>query len=188
MGLAFMASMLSPSRGLLFFAPVVIAAVVVGARSSNVAKTFAAAIFGQLVLYAAFHKWWGGVAFGPRLAAIPVWASCFVLFGLAPSAAKRTVTLAAAVTIAVGLIGLYGYDPRKWDLRVAIDREPARVWWVRDSVLPASLRPLPEGAAEIVDSPAGPFTYCVDRTFSYKRTSNSSGRLSRELPTQSPGI
>ncbi len=188
-GLAFAALLVSPNRGLLVFAPIVIVAVVAGARSTNRAKFLSAALLVQLVVYAAFYKWWGGVAFGPRLAAIPTWASCFVLFGLvAPTAVSRRLAAPAAIlTIAVGLIGLYRYDPRKWDLRVNVDERPAAVWSITDSVVAASLRPLPEGWPEIVDSPQGPFAYCVDRTFSQRPTGNLSATPPSEESSQSAG-
>ena len=190
MSLAFSALLLSPSRGLLVFAPIVVVAIATGARSTDEAKVLSASLLVQLVVYAAFYKWWGGVAFGPRLAAIPVWASCFVLFGwVAPTAVpKRLATLAATITITVGLIGLYGYDPRKWDLRVNIDEHPGAVWAIRDSSIGSSLRPLPEGSPEIVDSPKGPFTYCVDRTFSQGWTGNSSAAPKSEGLTQFIGM
>jgi hypothetical protein len=174
----------------LVFAPIVVVAIAAGARSSTEAKALSASILVQLAIYAAFHKWWGGVAFGPRLAAIPVWASCFVLFGLvAPtSIPKRLVALAATVTIGVGLIGLYGYDPRKWDLRVNVDQHPGAVWAIGDSVLPSSLRALPEGSPEIVDSPEGPFSYCVDRTFSQGLTGNLTATPTSEGPKQFAGM
>jgi hypothetical protein len=174
----------------LVFAPIVVVAIAAGARSSTEAKVLSASILVQLVIYAAFHKWWGGVAFGPRLAAIPVWASCFVLFGLvAPtSIPKRLVALAATVTIVIGLIGLYGYDPRKWDLRVNVDQHPGAVWAIGDSVLPSSLRALPEGSPEIVDSPEGPFSYCVDRTFSQGLTGNLTATPTSEGPKQFAGM
>ena len=188
--LAFSALLLSPSRGLLVFAPIVVVAIATGARSSTEAKALSASILVQLAVYAAFHKWWGGVAFGPRLAAIPVWASCFVLFGLvAPtSISKRLVALAATVTIVIGLIGLYGYDPRKWDLRVNVDQHPGAVWAIGDSVLPSSLRALPEGSPEIVDSPEGPFAYCVDRTFGQRLTGNLTATPTSEGPKQFAGM
>lgn len=190
MSLAFSALLLSPSRGLLLFAPIVVVAIVTGARSTNQAKVLSASLFLQLAMYAAFYKWWGGVAFGPRLAAIPVWASCFVLFGLvAPDAlSKRLTTLAVIVTVSVGLIGLYGYDPRKWDLRVHVDRHPNAIWAIRGSAIPASLQPLPEDAPAIVDSPQGPFTYCVDRTFSQRLTGNLTGTPTRERSRQLVGM
>ncbi|MEM7135613.1 MAG: hypothetical protein AAF500_03490 [Myxococcota bacterium] len=167
-GLAYAGLLLSPSRGLLFFAPVVIVAIVAGARSIADARTFSLSLLVQLVVCAAFYKWWGGVAFGPRLTSAVVWAACFSLFALVEPkhVHGRLVGLAAIVTITVGLIGLYRYDPRKWDLRVDVDRAPSSVWSVSDSTIAASLRPLPPGTPAIVDSPEGPFLYCVDRTLS----------------------
>lgn len=172
--IALAALLSSPSRGLLVFAPIVIVAIVAGARSTREARAFSAALLVQLALYATFYKWWGGVAFGPRLAAIPVWASCFVCFGWVSPAAvpKRFATIAAMVTVAVGLVGLYGYDPRKWDLRVDVDAYPGAVWTIEDSVILASLRPVPDGSPDIIDSPPGPFTYCSDRTLTQRLTGN----------------
>jgi len=190
LGLAFAALVLSPSRGLLVFAPIVVVAIAAGARSTNQVRFLSAALLVQLAVYAAFYKWWGGVAFGPRLAAIPTWASCFVLFGLVtPTAVSRRLAAPAAIlTIAVGLIGLYRYDPRKWDLRVDVDARPAAVWSITDTVVAASLRPLPEGWPEIVDSPQGPFAYCVDRTFSQGPTGNLSATPPKDGLTQSDGM
>ncbi|MEM7437294.1 MAG: hypothetical protein AAF436_19235 [Myxococcota bacterium] len=169
-GMAYAGLLLSPSRGLLVFAPVVIIAIVAGARSSPEARAFSLSLLVQLVVCAAFYKWWGGVSFGPRLTSAVVWASCFSLFAFVEPkyASKRVVGLAAIVTVTVGMVGLYGYDPRKWDLRVDVDRAPSSVWSVSDSTIVSSLRPLPRGTPDIVDSPEGPFLYCVDRTLSSK--------------------
>ncbi|MEM9727047.1 MAG: hypothetical protein AAF997_00580 [Myxococcota bacterium] len=167
-GLALAALLWSPSRGLLVFAPVVVVAIVTGARSNRVARSLSLALLVQLVVCSAFYKWWGGVTFGPRLTASLVWASCFVLFGLVDARAipKRLAAATVAVTVAVGLVGLYGYDPRKWDLLLGVDASPEVVWSVPDNVVLASLRPLPPDSPSIQDSPSGPFRYCVARTLS----------------------
>lgn len=165
---AFLGLLFSPSRGLLWFAPIALVAVVVGIRAGSQARIVAVALVLQLFLYAAFYKWWGGVAFGPRLAAIVVWAGSFVVFGMVPRASwpRGAVVIASLITVAIGMVGLYGYDPRKWDLRVQIDRDPAAVWRVADGSIVAALRPLAPEAPAIVDSPGGPFVYCVGDTFS----------------------
>ena len=67
---------------------------------------------------------------------------------------------ALAWTAAVGLLGLWRFDPRLWELRHL--EQPAALWQVADSPLTALLtRPMPRYA--IGDAPHGPFRYCQPR-------------------------
>lgn len=155
----------SPARGLLVFAPfVVVAAALAFARGPRDARVLAAGLVLHLLLIAAFRKWWGGWALGPRLLAEAVWVAPYVLaqVSIRGRAPRALVWSTAAITVAVGLLGLFRYNLGAWDLRRDPDRDRAALWDLRDSPLVAIVR---RPALPGLDAPKGPFAYCArDRT------------------------
>jgi hypothetical protein len=125
----------SPARGLLWFAPIVLVALVVGLRDRK-DRWVAIGALAQVVFIAAFFKWHGGQAFGPRLVSELVWVTPLLVAGL------RLAVLAAPalVTVVVGQIGLWAYRPEQWEQRRLPDRHPEALWDVADSPIPAALR------------------------------------------------
>lgn len=157
---ALLGLLVSPGRGLLVYAPVAILAMVLAARSRDErARCVLVGILGQVLLTVGFRLWWGGATFGPRLLAELVWVAPWLL-ALAPESPgiRRLEGLTLAVTVAVGLLGLWRFDPRSWELQAPSSAYPARLWQVTDSPLPALFRPLP--AERLRDAPQGPFQYC----------------------------
>lgn len=154
--------LISPARGLLFFAPIALYGAVAGLRSPSPAHRFLAlGAIGQLALSAAFYKWWGGLGFGPRLLAFPVWTATYLAFAAPkPSLLGARLRLAlASLTIVVGLVGALRYDPRGWEIRRDPDRHQDALWDLRDSPLrEAVVNGIPEGQLE--DAPNGPYRYC----------------------------
>jgi len=153
--------LVGPARGLLFHAPLAWMSVgsLRGARRED--RALAGGLLAQLVVVAAFHKWWGGVCFGPRLLAVAVWVAVFVV-GAMPSgsAGRRGATYALALlTVLVGLLGTFRYDPRTYELPMDFDRHPERAGLGSASPLPALLRtPLPD--EPLRGLVYGPFVYC----------------------------
>ncbi|HSN29410.1 MAG TPA: hypothetical protein VLT45_24135 [Kofleriaceae bacterium] len=134
----------SPARGIVWFAPVVF-----------LARRHRLVLVLQLVAMAAFFKWHGGMAYGPRLLAEATWIAIFA----ACDARVAWLAPAVAVTIVVGQLGLWRFRVEQWETR----RRPethADAWWdVRDNPIFATLRDEP---ATIVDSPARAFVHCAD--------------------------
>jgi hypothetical protein len=159
---ALVGAFLSPARGLLWYAPIVLVGVVLAARADTVGRSLAVGITLELIMVAAFFKWWGGLCFGPRLLALGAWIGIWLAFRCGASAApyvQRTVMVAAAWTALVGALGLALYDPRKWEIRRDPDHDSASLWDVSDSPLSALFGPVP--ARPLRDAPAGQFEYCT---------------------------
>ena len=158
--------LLSPGRGLLIFAPITLVALWSGVRRGRSFQTnypLLVAIALELCIYGAFHKWWGGVAFGPRLLATSVWFSIPLLFtGVESWSSLHRVVVAGAVaqTVLVGLLGLSAYDVRKWEFPNDPDHHPERLFSLQNSQWSKLFRPTPR-MGEVVDAPAGPFRYCA---------------------------
>jgi hypothetical protein len=139
---------LSPARGILWFAPIA----VLGAARRNV---YGAMLALQLLAMAAFFKWHGGMAFGPRLLAeatwVAIWCAC--------DARVALLAPAAAITIVVGQLGLWRFRIEQWETRRRPETHADAYWDVRDNPITATLRDDP---ATIVDSPPHAFVHCAD--------------------------
>ena len=139
---AMAANLLSPSRGLLVFSPVLLLAVVGvvlrrRARQLDLLDVvIAGSVLGQLLVVSASREgWWAGHAFGPRFMSdvLP-----FLAFLAVPAvdvaegwAGLRRVSLAALVSwsIAVNAQGAYLRAVHCWNtVPVDIDADPQRVW------------------------------------------------------------
>ena len=151
----------SPARGLLFFAPALLVELWVGLRAGDrSARVVGAGILLHVALVAAYRQWWGGWAFGPRMMADALWLAPLLVAGLPlPRGARIALAATGVVTVAVGLLGAFRYDPT-WDLRRDPDRHHEALWDLVDSPIAAALRP---HTAQVVDAPQGPYAYCVDR-------------------------
>jgi hypothetical protein len=158
----------SPARGLLFFAPLVLVALYVALRyGDRTARVLAVGILLHVAVVAAYRQWWGGWAFGPRMLTETVWLSPLLLTGMPPSRALRYVLAGACVaTVAVGILGTFRYQIGTWELRRDPDEHHEALWDVRDSPLVAMLR---GHTIPTIDAPPGPYAYCVDRTLSSVR-------------------
>ena len=151
----------SPSRGILIYSPVVLAAVYGAARAwhSTLDSDWAPGAFGRgdavlllryaslaalaiLLTYSKFIMWWGGHGYGPRYLtdAMPFLGPLFAL-GLAPifrrtsraRAARVAVTVVLMYSIAVQAIGAFCW-PSSWTLN---DNPPYRyrLWdWAESDI------------------------------------------------------
>jgi hypothetical protein len=170
----------SPARGLVFFAPVLLVALVVAWRAGDrLARTVALGIGLQVLFAAAFFKWWGGWSFGPRLLAEAVWVGVFLGFAFARlelRPVRLLVATTAAWTVLVGTLGLARYDLRLWEYRRNPDRNPVALWDFEDSPLVALVTREP-GSPEVYDAPPAVFRYCTGRALSAlgPRTTRGSG-------------
>jgi len=134
--------LVSPARGILWFAPLAVAGVVLGLRHRQT-RWIAIGCLAQVVFAAAFFRWHGGQAFGPRLLAELTWVAAFLALGTQVRLGRGILVPAVAVTILVGVLGLWRFRPEQWEQRRAPDRDPSVLWDVVDSPIPALLRPAP---------------------------------------------
>lgn len=159
LGVALAGLLISPARGLLWFAPVALLGAFAAWRHAR-ARPLLLAMGAQLALAVAFHKWWGGLGFGPRLLAEATWLGIYAAFVWPPS--RSALALTAVLTVLVGLLGLARYDPRAWEIPRDPDHHGAALWDVADGPLPALLGTPPEGPA-LRDAPEEPFVFCGPR-------------------------
>jgi hypothetical protein len=163
--LAVLGLLVSPGRGALWFAPVLVAALALGGldawrRRLAPDHLVVLGVLAQVLLVASFTKWWGGyISFGPRLLALPLWAGVAWLARTSRErsrGAQRVVHVALCVSAIVGVLGGALFDPAKWQHT----EDPSRLWQIVDSPLPALFRP---AATAFVDTLSqGPFVYCKD--------------------------
>lgn len=136
--------LVSPARGIVWFAPIVL-----------LARRHRMMLVLQLVAMAAFFKWHGGMAYGPRLLAeatwVAIWCAC--------DARVAFLAPAAAITIVVGQLGLWRFRIEQWETRRRPETHADAYWDVRDNPIAATLSDVP---ATIVDSPPHAFVHCAD--------------------------
>jgi hypothetical protein len=141
--------LVSPARGILWFAPLALVGVVMGLRRSPW-RFVAGGLVLQLVAMALFFKWHGGQAFGPRLLAEATWIAIFLVATALPLGRARIVVAASAlVTVVVGQLGLWSWRPEQWEARRVPEAHPSAFWDVADSPL----------ASTIVSTPAMPHAH-----------------------------
>ena len=154
--------LVSPARGILWYAPLVPVAVWLGWRGKPPwTRALSTGLVLHFCLAAVFHNWSGGIAFGPRLLAEAAWLAPFlVVAGGAPSTRRARAWLGALAlwTVAVGALGIWRYDPRAWDLRRL--EVPGGVWDLVDNPFTA-LVTQPRQHEPLVDAPRGPFRFCA---------------------------
>ena len=138
----------SPARGILWFAPI---AVLGAARRNALGVTLAL----QLLAMAAFFKWHGGMAYGPRLLAEATWVAIFA----ACDARVALLAPAAAVTVLVGQLGLWRWRVEQWETRRRPETHADAYWDVRDNPIFSTFD---EVVPSIDDSPRRPFVHCAD--------------------------
>jgi len=135
--------LVSPSRGLLVFSPVVLIALAAMPRAIRLGwkSPFAwivLAVLGQYLLYASYSVWWGGHTFGPRylLDLLPLLAALGTLALTTPWPAVARFAASAALTWSVGVAatGAFCYPHDAWNTDpIDVDRHHRRLWDVKDN-------------------------------------------------------
>jgi hypothetical protein len=136
--------LVSPSRGLLVFSPIV--AVAAAGMPSTLAAGWkwplrwcVLAMALQYVVYASYAVWWGGHTYGPRYMldilplAVPLAAAALrrARFGVA---AKIATTGALGWSILVAGTGAFCYPHDAWNVDpVGVDRDHSRLWSITDN-------------------------------------------------------
>jgi len=166
-GVAVGGLLVSPGRGLLWFAPIVVVGVVRAVRSKQRAlRWIAGGVVLQLLAMSAFFKWHGGLAFGPRLLAEASWIGIWLALGTGlefRGRVSRVVTGAAvAVTIVVGQLGLWRFETEQWETRRRPEAHQEAFWDFVDSPIGATLTSS-DGQPRAHDSPPVASLTCDDR-------------------------
>jgi hypothetical protein len=150
---AFAALLVSPSRGIFVFSPVLLFALP-GAvrawrsseRNARLVALLALACVVLAVQYAFFRYWWAGYTYGPRfltdVAAVAALALAYALPKHPRSLAGATFALALAWSVAVQFAGTAsGAAGSDWNaVPVSIDRAPERVWPLADDQIARNMR------------------------------------------------
>jgi hypothetical protein len=136
--------LVSPGRGLLWYAPVALVAFFGVWRSRDrLERTIAVALAAQIALACVFFKWFGGYAYGPRLLAEGVWLSIWlaaVRFEAASRLWRRFLAVAIAVTVVVGVLGLWQFRGEQWERRRNADIDENALWDFVDSPISSLFR------------------------------------------------
>jgi hypothetical protein len=160
LGYALGGLLVSPARGLLWFAPIAIVASVYALRGGRVDRAIACALVAQLLVIACFHMWWGGICFGPRFLAELVWVAIW----LASTQTIRSSLLAPAVaiTMLVGTLGLFAWRAEQWETRRNPDIDQNALWDITDSPLTSLFRDTSD-QPRALEAPAAPArVICAD--------------------------
>jgi hypothetical protein len=131
--------LLSPSRGLLVFSPIVAIALfgftdAVRAPWTSPLRWCALAVLAQFALYGSYAVWWAGHTYGPRymLDVLPVMVPlATVALARAHMGRVTTVLCGAALiwSIAVSATGAFCYPHDRWNTDpVDVDRDHPRLW------------------------------------------------------------
>jgi hypothetical protein len=160
--MAFAGLLVSPSRGLFTFSPVLLYSMVGAGRAWRVRDSRAVLVVvlatacAVLVLqYAFFRYWWAGYVYGPRfltdvaaIAAlalvyvIPPHPLAFVRSNVGAAAAAAGFGLLLFFSVAVQFVGLNsGAAGSEWNaVPISVDRDPERVWPLRDNQIERNAR------------------------------------------------
>lgn len=136
--------LVSPSRGLLVFSPVVaiaLAGFADAARSPWMSplRWCAAAAAAQFLLYGGYVIWWGGHTYGPRymLDVLPALVPLAAAVLARPRFGRgKALLCGAALAWSVGLAatGAFCYPSEQWNTTpIDVDREHSRLWSWTDS-------------------------------------------------------
>jgi len=140
----FLGQLISPSRGLLIFSPVVLVALP-GVRPSLAAgwrsavPWCGAAVLAQYILYGSYSVWWGGHTYGPRylLDVLPLLVPLAAVAMAVPRRTKAWSVAGAALlswSIVTAATGAFCYPNDAWNSDPTdVDRDHARLWSISDN-------------------------------------------------------
>jgi hypothetical protein len=148
---AFAALLVSPSRGILVFSPVLAFAAIgvarawrVRDRNARLVVLLAAACVALVVQYACFRYWWAGFAYGPRFLTDVVAVAALLLAYAMPMRARVAAAFAVAFAFSVGVqfVGVNsGAAGSDWNaIPVSIDVRPDRAWQIDDNQIERNAR------------------------------------------------
>ncbi len=144
--------LVSPARGMLWFAPIALLGVVLALRDRTY-RWFGIAFVLQLAGMALFFKWHGGMAYGPRLLAEAAWVGIWLALGTELRAPRWLVDVTLVITLVVGQLGLWRFRPEQWEMPVAPEVHPNAYWNITRSPIPATFTNPPATGPRAFDSP-----------------------------------
>jgi len=134
--------LISPSRGLLIFSPVVLVAAG-GVRQAwndgwrSPLRWCALALVAQYLVYGSYAVWWGGHTYGPRYLleilplAVPLAAAALQDVG---TFTRFAGTAALGWSVVVAATGAFCYPHDTWNTHPSdVDRDHARLWAITDN-------------------------------------------------------
>jgi hypothetical protein len=136
--------LVSPSRGILIFSPIVLAAIMAIPRALRAGGRSplpwcAAALVAQYLLYASYSVWWGGHTYGPRymLDLLPVAVPLAALTMARPHHRPLFASAAGAAlvwSLVVAATGAFCSPHDRWNTEPSeIDLDRARLWSLSDT-------------------------------------------------------
>lgn len=152
--------LISPARGLVWFAPIALAGIVRALRGRST-RVLGLALVAQFATMAAFYMWWGGFCFGPRFLSELVWLATWAALAtpVGSRAARVAVAACAGVTVVVGVLGL-AREPMKWEAMHDVDADRSALWQLDDTSL-AALVTNRYGDVSLSEGPRGLYRVCV---------------------------
>lgn len=153
--------LISPSRGLFLYVPVVLFVVWLLIRYREKIKqnrllwVSLAVIFVHLIVICGFDHWWGGFCYGPRLmASLVPWFVLLAILGLSAARVTKFEAIGGLVLLLASvLVNARGATAREtwiWNtVPVNVDAVPAQLWnWRQPQMLAGLLRqPKPQPSA-----------------------------------------
>jgi hypothetical protein len=139
----FFGLLFSPARGLLWFAPIALLGMAYAVRDRG-RWWLATGCLLQLLVMSAFFKWHGGLTYGPRLLAETTWVAIWLALaaeGEPPFGGRALRIAAITVTVVVGQLGLWRFDPDQWETRRLPERDSGAYWDFADSPITAAISP-----------------------------------------------
>ncbi len=138
--------LLSPSRGLVVFFPVVVVAALLGPPADLGRRRLwwaaLAAVALVVGLTATYSNWWGGYSIGPRLLAeisMPSIVLAALALGRARFRGARSLLIGCLVwQSALGLLFAHASGAAAWNGTVAVGHDPESLWSVRNGQIAAS--------------------------------------------------
>ncbi len=189
--------LISPSRGLLVYSPVLLLAVpglVMALRQQRdraLHLGMAAIIVAHWLVASRFRHWWGGFSYGPRLMSdimpLIIWFIPFAIplkdrfDGPWRKTALATVTVLLAVSVWMNARGAWSEDVYNWnETPIDIDHSPGRLWSWSDPPFLRGLFPADRHRLSHILSPqpdiTQPLPYTLGQTISFGGTSSLLGR------------
>jgi hypothetical protein len=149
--------LIAPSRGLFVYSPALLLAPLglIAARRQPLLVAWAGAAAMTALFYARWDEWGGGWCFGPRFfcEALPILCLLFALAyeTLLGAWRRRAAELLVALSVAVHLVGVFGYHGyAAWQERHSAHDHGRSLFALRDTQIEAHARAVLERAGQIV--------------------------------------
>ena len=156
-GTALVGNLVSPSRGVLIFSPVILVVIYLAIRfrrflrNPSLAATAGAACVGHLLVVSTFAHWWAGHSYGPRfMTDVVPWLVILAILGIDAMRAalragegvpadpvvgnweRRAVLAAGALLLAFSIFthgrGAFSNDTHLWNVTPNVDLHPEKIW------------------------------------------------------------